>query len=320
MSKRTFRWSELTVGLILIFAFAIFLIAMILVGSNIKLFTPTYSLRMFVPNIEGLVDGSMVTLAGRKVGFVKDVRFVLMDGLNGVEVEISIDTKFQSQITDQSKATIKTIGLLGDKYVDITMGQAGERVLVEGEHVGVKLSPDIAEISRKVASAIDDFVEMVRHTKSITQKIDEGKGVLGKLVNSEEMSAALDRFVTSVSRITTLVESKNGTAGRLLRDSTLYVDLSAVAENLNEITTNIRSGEGSLGRIVTDPALYEGLSRFASQADALLSKMNNSGGSAEKFLTDPQMYEEFVQLTKVLNTLVEDFKEHPGRYFHFSVF
>ncbi len=174
MSKQYFRWSEVTVGVILVIAFAIFLIAMILIGSNVKLFTPTYSLKMFVPNIEGLVDGSMVTLAGRKVGFVKDIRFARQNGMNGVEVELSIDTEFQPQITNRSRATIKTIGLLGDKYVDISLGQKGERVLAEGDYVGLDLTPDIAEVTRKVAGAIDDFAETVRRAKSITQKIDEG--------------------------------------------------------------------------------------------------------------------------------------------------
>lgn len=320
MDKQTFRWSEITVGVVLVLAFGVFLVALILVGSNVKLFSPTYSLRIFVPNIEGLVDGSMVTLAGRKVGFVKDIRFTQQDGMNGIEVELSIDTKYQSQITKRSKATIKTIGLLGDKYVDITLGQTGERALAEGDHVAVDLTPDIAEISRKVSDAIDDFVETVRHTRNITQKIDEGKGAVGRLVNSEEMSASLDQFIASVSRITAIMESKTSTAGRMLRDTTLFVDLSAVAENLSEITTKIRRGEGTLGKIVTDPALYEELSRFANKADALLSKMNNSDSSAEKLLTDPQLYDELVQLMKVLNTLVSDLKEHPDRYFHFSVF
>lgn len=320
MDKRTFRWSEISVGVVLIIAFTIFLVAIFLVGSNVKLFTPTYSLRIFVPNIEGLVGGSMVTLAGRKVGFVKDIRFAQQDGMNGVEVELSIDTKYQSQITEQSKASIKTIGLLGDKYVDISLGQVGERALTEADHIALDLSPDLAEISRKVAHAMDDFAETLRHARNITQKIDEGKGPVGRLVNSEEMSISLDRFVSSVSRITSMMESKSSTPGRMLRDSTLFVDLSAVAGNLNEITTRIKRGEGTLGKIVTDAALYERLSRFASQSDVLLSKMNNSGGSADKLLTDPELYDELVQLMKVLNTVVADLKEHPDRYFHFSVF
>lgn len=320
METRPLRWSELTIGITIVIAFAIFLIGIILVGSNVKLFTATYTVRMFVPNIEGLVEGSMVTLAGRKVGYVKDMQFGTRDDVSGVEVSLSIDSKFQTQITDKSIATIKTIGLLGDKYVDISLGQSGERVMEEGNYVQVDLSPDLAAIARKVSTSVDDFVQTVRHARNIVQRIDEGKGTVGRLVTSEEMSESLDRFASSASRIAKMMESKNSSAGRLLRDSTLYVNLSTLVQNLGDITAKIKSGEGTLGKIATDASLYEEISRFATQSDSLLLKVNTPGGTADRLLTDPQFYENVVQLVKVLNDLVGDFKEHPDRYFHFSVF
>jgi phospholipid/cholesterol/gamma-HCH transport system substrate-binding protein len=129
------RWAELRVGLLVLVGMGLLIFILAIVGSNIKLFTPEYRLMLFVPNIEGLVNGSMVTLAGRKIGFVNDMQFVQVEGQNGVQVELKLDKSFQDRITDHSQAIIRTIGLLGDKYVDISLGTPGERVLKDGEYL-----------------------------------------------------------------------------------------------------------------------------------------------------------------------------------------
>jgi phospholipid/cholesterol/gamma-HCH transport system substrate-binding protein len=113
---------KLKVGVVVLVGLIIFFAAVIYVGSEESLFTTTYELKLFVPNIQGLTKGSMVALVGLKVGSVQDLTFAKRNGQNGVDITLKIEEKYRSSITLNSHAILRTIGLLGDKFVDISIG------------------------------------------------------------------------------------------------------------------------------------------------------------------------------------------------------
>jgi phospholipid/cholesterol/gamma-HCH transport system substrate-binding protein len=298
------RWAELRVGLLVLVGAGLLIFILAIVGSNIKLFTPEYRLMLFVPNIEGLVNGSMVTLAGRKVGYVSDMRFVQVEGQNGVQVELELDKTFQDRITDHSQAIIRTIGLLGDKYVDISLGNPGERVLKEGEYLKIIGSVDFEVFTSKLNTSFDDFAATLASMRHITKRLDEED---------------LGKFVRSMNSVVNALTAQRGSAGKLIYDPALYRQLSSVAENLDTVTTLLKRGHGTLGKMIVDSTLYRTLASFSSRSDSLVSNLMHSG-SAGRVFNDDQLYSDLMKLIKELDALVTDIRTNPDRYVQVKIF
>jgi phospholipid/cholesterol/gamma-HCH transport system substrate-binding protein len=298
------RWAELRVGLLVLVGAGLLIFILAIVGSNIKLFTPEYRLMLFVPNIEGLVNGSMVTLAGRKIGYVNDMRFVQVEGQNGVQVELKLDKSFQDRITDHSQAIIRTIGLLGDKYVDISLGSPGERVLKEGEYLKMISSVDFEVFTSKLNTSFDDFAATLASMRHITKRLDEED---------------LGKFVRSMNNVVNALTAQRGSAGKLIYDPALYRQFSSVAENLDTVTTLLKRGHGTLGKMIVDSTLYRTLASFSSRSDSLVSNLMHSG-SAGRVFNDDQLYSDLMNLIKELNALVTDIRTNPDRYVQVKLF
>jgi phospholipid/cholesterol/gamma-HCH transport system substrate-binding protein len=298
------RWAELRVGLLVLVGAGLLIFILAIVGSNIKLFTPEYQLMLFVPNIEGLVNGSMVTLAGRKIGYVNDMRFVQVEGQNGVQVELKLDKSFQDRITDHSQAIIRTIGLLGDKYVDISLGNPGERVLKDGEYLKMISSVDFEVFTSKLNASFDDFAATLSSMRHITKRLDEED---------------LGKFVRSMNNVVNALTAQRGSAGKLIYDQALYRQFSSVAENLDTVTTLLKRGHGTLGKMIVDSTLYRTLASFSSRSDSLVSNLMHSG-SAGRIFNDDQLYSDLMNLIKELNALVTDIRTNPDRYVQVKLF
>jgi phospholipid/cholesterol/gamma-HCH transport system substrate-binding protein len=84
----------------------------------------------YFDNVQGLIPGAPIRLAGKDVGTVENVLFSdLGEGRPPVQVDLLVEEAVQHRIREDSLATIATIGLLGDKYVEISMGTPAAQVL-----------------------------------------------------------------------------------------------------------------------------------------------------------------------------------------------
>lgn len=81
-----------------------------------------YEVQAVFSNSGGLKTGSTVVIAGVEVGRVKQV--VLDDYEARVVITLPLDVKLQ----DDAIASIKTKGLIGEKYVEITPGGSEELI------------------------------------------------------------------------------------------------------------------------------------------------------------------------------------------------
>jgi phospholipid/cholesterol/gamma-HCH transport system substrate-binding protein len=77
-----------------------------------------YTLKARFSNVSGLRAGNDVSIAGVKIGQVKSIHLKQKDQVAIVKLELRQDIK----ITDDSIASIKTSGLIGDKYISISVG------------------------------------------------------------------------------------------------------------------------------------------------------------------------------------------------------
>ncbi len=320
MDSQQLRWSNLKVGIVLMIGLIIFVFIVSIVGTEQNIFTSTYTVKLFVTNVHGLVNGAMVTLGGLKVGYVTDLQFQTRDTVNGVEVTATLLSKYQASVTTSTMAQIKTIGLLGDKYIDLSIGNRNEPPVAENSFIPIVESFDIETAGPQFKSALADFTELMGSARRIAASVEKGEGSLGKLVKRNDVALGMERFLASLNGVMSAVEKKRGLLGSLVYDDSLSRGVSEVSSNLRSITGQIRKGQGTMGKLIMEDDLYRHLSSFTSRADSLMAKAASDSSNVSKFIGDGKFYIQMNTLMRDLNLFLIDLKEHPERYVHFSVF
>ncbi len=260
------------------------------------LFTPRYALFADFDGIEGLFVNSPVRLAGNQVGRVRDIRFLPPGSERVVRVELDVDSSVQDRITVDSVASIHQAGILGDMYVEISLGTPGSEELPEG---GMLTSSDpipFNELAAKGAELLDNLVafsasaerivgsfEQAMGTESIAstfgsmsnivQEIEDGDGILHALIYDQGGMAAADlkrsmrELSSSLGRVNAIlaeVETGDGMAHDFIygaedTDMSTLAALRSAAERLESVLRKIDEGEGTLGALLNDPTVYEDL-------------------------------------------------------------
>jgi phospholipid/cholesterol/gamma-HCH transport system substrate-binding protein len=320
MNTNQLSWSALKVGVVVLIGLIIFVFIVSIVGTEQNVFTSTYQMKVFLPNVQGLVNGAMVSLGGLKIGFVSNMKFTRRDTSNGVEITMDLVTKYRSSITSHSTGQIKTIGLLGDKYIDITIGTPGEEALPEGSFIPVTPSFDFEAAGPQLKKALADFTDVMTSVKGIALSMDKGEGSIGRLIKHPKMANEMEHLLTSLNGVMNAIEKRQGVIGTFVYDESLSKNISDVTSNLKGVTDQLRQGKGSMGKMIMDDQLYNNLSSFTGRADSLLAKATGDSTNVGRLLNDKNFYNQILSLMKDLNLLLIDFKQNPGRYIHVSVF
>jgi phospholipid/cholesterol/gamma-HCH transport system substrate-binding protein len=320
MSAQKHSWANLKVGIVVLIGLVIFVFMVSTVGTEQNIFSSTYVLKLFLPNVQGLVNGAMVTLGGLKVGFVSSMDFVSKDTVNGVEVSVKVLDKYRSSITTSSVAQIKTIGLLGDKYIDIGIGRKGETPLAESAVIPLRESFDLEAAGPQLKGALTEFTQVMANARRITGSIEKGEGSVGKLLRQPAVADEMERFLRSMNGMMAALEEKRGALGKFVYDPALAGNITDVSSNLKTVTDQIRRGDGTLGKLVMDDRLYNHLASFTSRADSILAKANADSSNVSRLITDGNYAKDLLTLMRDLNLLLVDLREHPDRYVKFSVF
>ena len=320
MSDKNLQIANLKVGLTVFVGLVIFFLFIFLVGSGGSYFADTYELKLNVKDVQGLTEGNLVSLGGIKIGTVKKLEFNSDKNNPSINIDLEILSKFQNQITKSSTAEIKTIGLLGDKFVDIKLGKNNEEYLKNGDYLNFNQSPTISDISQQLAPAITDFVGVMKNLRIISDSISQGKGSLGQFITDRHIAGDLKSVIGGLKLFTNTLSAKKGTLGKLAYSDSIYNELVSLTKNFNKISKSISDGKGSLGKLVTTDTLYNNLNKLSHNLSEISDKLNSDSSIAGGFINSKKMYENFKNLIKDIDSLSIDLKNNPGRYIQFSVF
>lgn len=290
-----------------------------MIGSNQKLFTPKYSLYIFLPNIQGLGPGAFVTLSGLKVGVVGEISFTERNNQPGIRIELKINRNYRKRVTRSSSATIRTLGILGDKYVDLSIGKPDEPPLAAGDFVKCNLPLDTESLLKQANTTVSELNQTMLNIRQLSEEILAGEGTLGLLLRDDAARTNLAAVIRNLNILSSNLVAGHGTTGKLLQDPQLYDDLETSARNLALISDRLQNGEGSLGKMLVDTTLYDRLTSLSSSTDSLVRNIQGDGTTG-KLIRDKQFYERLVSLAQALDALVTDIQENPKKYVTIKVF
>jgi phospholipid/cholesterol/gamma-HCH transport system substrate-binding protein len=311
------RRSETRVGLLVLAALIISALALFLVGEEGNLFAAKNRYYILFGTVGGLHEGAPVQLNGVKVGTVERIVLPEDAGAEMLEVHISVDRRYASRVRQDSMAKIRTMGLLGDKYVDL---KSGSRKAAQIEPGGQIPAAAVTDVDRLIASGedvVENVVAISHSLNNILDRMDRGEGLLGTLTSDPEtgrkMTESVLATMESIQNLTHTVESGTGALPRLINDRALGERLALAVGNLETVLARAEKGEGALPALLNDAgtrqALDETLSSLNSAADSLAAigeKLEDASGFLPRLLED-EAYGQ--RLGDELEQLIVDLRE-----------
>ena len=178
-------------GLFIVATLSILAIAVFLIGSNQMLFQSKYHLKAQFSSVSGLTDGADVRVGGIHEGTIKGLQ--LPNRPDGqVTLVMELDNKTHRVIKKDSVAEIKTEGMMGDKYVQVSFGSDGAGDVKDWDTIASQPPMDISDLITKADQLLDSSKGAVANIsqasgslKSISSKVNEGKGTIGALINDK---------------------------------------------------------------------------------------------------------------------------------------
>jgi phospholipid/cholesterol/gamma-HCH transport system substrate-binding protein len=322
MKRSSFiTWDQLKVGGVIVAALVVMGVGVYKLGQATSLFAPRYDLYAFVKDANGLRVGGSVLVAGQFAGTIKQIDFLPVDNdtTRNLRIKMAVDHSLQPQVRSDSKAHVRTLGLLGDKVIDISTGTPRYGALTPGDTIAVIPALDYEAVLSQAAGAVNDMVDLTHDLRHITTGIVKGEGTVGQLMTNRSL---YDQFVGTMGRANSMMarlDNPNGTIGRFLNDPTAYNRLVTVVGSADSlvraINATVNDKNGTIGKLLHDDSLYTHLVGMARAGDSLVHAMSNGNGLAGRLLNDPELYDRVNKLTTDLGTLLADVQKNPREYF-----
>lgn len=263
-----------------------------------------YPVDVMFDNAAGLEKDASVQIAGVEVGRVETIR--LKDGKALVTMLILPEVKLEKDAV----ASIKTHGILGEKYIEILPGTKGESFITEGEEItNVQRPADIDRLLSQLGSIADDvkvvttslsrvlggdegeesLKSIVRNTRDLTESLNkvvrQNDEKFSQMITSlREASIQMEKTFASLSEITGGINKGKGTIGRLVKDDSTIDKLNKTLSSLQEISDKINEGKGTIGKLIHDDETVDnlnetlaGINRYVTKAEQFRTFLSYRG-------------------------------------------
>jgi phospholipid/cholesterol/gamma-HCH transport system substrate-binding protein len=207
--SRLARLGAFIVGTLAILAAGVFII-----GSKEYLFQSTYQLKTQFDNVAGLAVGADVQVGGVPSGTVHSIDLPHKPG-DKVTVVMDLNKSTQQIVKGDSVASIETEGLLGNQYVSISFGSAGQAEVRDGDSIRSDPPLEMSDLLKKTNNILNSSQQAIQnttlataHLNSVSAKIDSGQGTVGALVNDRQLYNNLEQTTTTLHD--TMLQAQTG--------------------------------------------------------------------------------------------------------------
>jgi phospholipid/cholesterol/gamma-HCH transport system substrate-binding protein len=297
-------WTQLRVGVLIISGLIVFAVGVFFISGKVGLWTSKYELKTFFSGAESLRDGAQVRLAGIVVGNVSGIKLSpYTEPSKAVQIDMKVTKKYQDQIRTDSVASIETVGLLGEAYVDISRGGPGAKPLPDGGTVQSHEEADMKQIVQNANDVVSNLRVLSSTLNDITKQIQHGQGSIGRLIYDENFYNNLNKTAIEAQKLMGQVESGHGTLGKLLTDETFYNRTVAAVDKVNQLLDEVQHGKGSAAKFINDPSVYDNLDQATRRANTLMASINESKGTLGKLIKDPSLYNNLNETVQHVNVI-----------------
>jgi phospholipid/cholesterol/gamma-HCH transport system substrate-binding protein len=272
--------TETIVGVFVLASLALLLIVVVLIGRRQNIFEKRYQITGEFTSVAGLQSGAEVHLAGINIGYVQDIEFSESDK---VLVKMSVSTTQYNRIRGDSSASIKTMGLMGDRYVEITVGTEAELPIEPGQTIRTEELFEFDRLLEEARPTLENIENAIRNISILTDELSDPEGEVGTILEN-------------VKALTTAVREGKGTVGALLVRDDIYRKTSQVLdttaetmENLREVSINAKEASADFPGILDSvDASVTQLEEFAVRATDVADEIADIAEAGSRVMDDAE--------------------------------
>jgi phospholipid/cholesterol/gamma-HCH transport system substrate-binding protein len=282
----TRRGLEIRVGIVVVLA-SVILVFGIMWFQKFKLVEKRYHFYVRFGEVGGLQSNDPIYVNGVERGRVSSVN------LDTSDVIVEMGIREGVVIPTDSRVRLKSVGIMGERYVEVTKGSS-QRIVAVGDTVGGEFLMGLSEVMGATGEILDELAETSRNLREILETFSS-EGKLQSSVDNLSVASANLRSITDdnqprlanairgIERVSSRLDSLTmrhyaaldssmagfGRAGQNVE--TAVQNLSRSSEDLKEITRRLREGEGTMGKLLSDDELIENLNTTLSRLDSLIT-------------------------------------------------
>ncbi len=272
---------KIGVALFILLGFILLTVTIFVIGSKENLFTPTFQVKAYFESVSGLKSGSSVRLNGISIGKVEAID---IDATNRVLVIMTIEKSKQEFIKKDSKATVSSEGLIGNKVIEIVLGTPGSPSVMNNEIIESVKPVGVQDIIDGLKESSDNASVITKDLSDITSKVNNGQGTLGQLVNNDTLYRSADHTLRSFSvssgqlsaifgKIDIMVDNVSGNVANT------SVQLERISRDISEIVRKMNSSESVIGTLLTDTTFANNIKAIMQNANATTKNLENGSFS-----------------------------------------
>lgn len=355
-SQKQLKWSQLRVGLTVVFASVTLAVLIFLMSGTGGWLTHKIHLKSYVDNASGLRVGAPVRLAGVDIGNVTGIHIVQGKPTTPVEITMKVNTEYSFNLRKDSVTMLATAGILGETFVDVDSSSAKGPPATDGDTLASREVPDIQDVVRASQGTLQNMDALLKRLDRIVAFVESGQGSIGKVIYTQELydrlnstvaefkglmddiqsgkgslgplltsDEAYKKAIAAIDKVNALVDDLQqgkGTVGKLLKDPTLYDNANKTIANVRQMTDDMNAGKGALGKFTHDEVFAAKLQDTINNLAALSDRLEKGEGTAGMLFKDPALYNNSNQMLVETRDLIKAIRENPKKYltFHVKVF
>lgn len=222
---------EAKVGL-LVFLACVLLAVIVFSVSDFYSFSPGYHLRVIFNSAGGIDVGAPVRLAGVGVGEVQRITVAPTGPEAKTQAELLIWVKEFAKIEEDAAAYVNTSGLVGEKYLEVTPGTRGGRLLKDGGTLRGQDSVAMTQFMNTGYEVVTQLNKTIAAIHAIVADEETRAALKGTVTNSQEVTQSLKTLLANTNTLVEKLNRGEGTIGRLLTEDEIYRDLAATMKDI----------------------------------------------------------------------------------------
>ena len=292
-------------------AIVILMVTVFSLGSEQRFWERKVQYEIHFTRTGGLQVGSQVSLNGVVVGSVVEMRFPPDPAVNYIQVLVNTRGDVAPRIREDTVASIRTYGLLGDRYIELSAGSPEAPPIPPGGLVPSIDPVDVEVLVGRGGDIVSNIVEVTASLKDVLGSIQRGEGLLGAMVSNREVGEAtlvdlqhtmanVQQTTRSLEQILERVYRGEGLLGQLTAHSQeneqLLARVNRSVRSLERFTSRLERGQGALVRLVEDDAyarrVLGNLDHALADLADVAGKLDRGQGTLGKLLNDPTLYQD----------------------------
>ncbi len=317
--------NELKVGLLTIATIVSIVVMSFKITSNQAGFGSFVTYKTIISDATGIFEKSAIKVAGINAGRIKKIELYEEKAL------ITFDVLEEVKISKGSRIRIKSLGFLGDKYIDIVLNRSETQRIPEGSFINSTESGGLENLTKDASEILEDVKDIVSNIKqSISPEKEGDDPPLKKIVynvkdsterlqrimekNEEKINEMIENIRSMTQNLDYEVDDNNQDSfmRKLKKVGPILDDAKEISGDLKAVVARVRKGQGTLGKLINDEEVVDQVTQTLAGVNKLVNKVDSIRTELQVFSSHNTQYSNISEANL-------DIYPSPERFYRFGI-